>query len=279
MPDMLCRPFQPWSNRFFRPGLFLLIGMIGAGALLAHQLSDGPKSVVPAAPAPVTDPVVATINGEPVSAAEYRLVMERKVSLVYSYFKEHQNLDDHPGYWSESSGANGPLAKLREMTREELVHIKVCQGLAQTKGVARETSFASFQSDFERENTRRAKAKAEKQVIYGPHQYRETSYYYIRFGDLVFKLKQAMARGAELKVTESEIKKFYEENRSLLGDKSLADARRGIVMFLSTKEAEQELDALYASARVEMNEAMLRSIVPRMDPESQDPAKLTAQQR
>ena len=62
------------------------------------------------------------------------------------------------------------------MTREELVLIKVCQGLAKAKGLVQETSFASFQSDFERENARRAKAVTEKEVIYGPRQYREASF-------------------------------------------------------------------------------------------------------
>ena len=66
---------------------------------------------------------------------------------------------------------------------------------------------------------------------------------------------------------------------TLSRNKSLADSRQGILTFLSTKEAEKELDALCASAKVEVNETMLRGIVPRVDPEPQGPTKLTAQQR
>ncbi len=249
-------------------GFPLLMGVAAAVALLVYQLSDGRKASAPgdAAPAPVVDPVVATINGEPVSAGEYRLVMERKVSLVYSYFKEHQNLDDHLGYWSENTGPDSPLAKLRQMTREELVRIKVYQGQAKAKGLIQDATFATFHSDFERENARRALALAARQVVYGPPQYRETSYYYIRFGDLVFKLKQAMAKEIQPQITDAEVAAFYKENKATLGDKSLADSRPGILTFLSTKAAGKQLDALCASAKVDFNEVLIRPIVPRIDP-------------
>ena len=93
--------FQPGATGFSGREFSCSSALAGAGALLVHQLSSGPKSVVPTVPLPIADPVVATVNDQLVTAAEYRLVMERKVALVYSYFKEHQNLDDHLGYWSE----------------------------------------------------------------------------------------------------------------------------------------------------------------------------------
>ena len=116
------------------------------------------------------DPVVAAINDQPVTAAEYRLVMERKVALVYSYFKEHHNI------WTTISviGArapdlDGPLAKLREMTRTELVLIKVCQGLAKAKGCwSRKRALPVSSRTLSVRMPRRAKAVTEKQVIYGP---------------------------------------------------------------------------------------------------------------
>jgi len=243
--------------------------------LAVSQASGGRKSV--SSPAPM-DPVVATINGEPVSAAEYRLVMERKVSLVYSYFKEHQNLDDHLGYWSESSGSDGPLAKLREVIRAELIRIKVCQGLAKKKGLLQDTSFASFQAGYELENARRAKAMTAGQVVYGPPQYRKTALYYIHQGDLDFRLKQAMAREAAPKIMPDEVEKFYQENKASLRDTTPVDARPRIAAFLATQEAEKELAALCASARVEMNEALVRPIVPRADPEPSQPNRITALQ-
>ena len=258
-------PFTKFLTNFGRGSWLRIVFpklVAAAVCLSAWTMANGQESKVQPAPA---DSVVATINSQTVSADEYRLVMERKVAGVYSFFKQQHDVDDHPGYWNESSGPDGPLAKLREMVREELVRIKACQGLAKEKGLVQETSFASFQAGFERENARRSAAKSAGQVIYGPVKYRMASYYYILFGDLVYKLKQSLAKAHEPEITEGEIGKFYEENKAAYGGKPLEDMKKGIVTFLSTKAAEKELEALCASAKVEINEPRLRALVPRFD--------------
>jgi hypothetical protein len=235
----------------------LPVAVVGA-ALLLWRMWGGDFQ----APA---DPVVATINNEAVTAAEYRLVMERKTAEVFGYMKQRYDLDDHPGYWSESTGPEGPLAKLREVVLEELVRIKVCQGLAKEKGLVRETSFAAFQEEFQRENARRSEAKRQGQVVYGPAQYRMAAYYYIRFGDLIYKLTQALAKEGEAQIPEAEIVKFYQENKASYDNKPLAEVRQRILEVLSLKEARKQLKALYASASVKVNEKPLRGLVPRVD--------------
>ena len=245
------------------PGVSFSMLAAGILALLPCQARAGESKE---APAPM-DPIVATINSEPVSAGEYRLIMERKTAEAFSYMKEHYDMDDHLGYWSEKSGAKGPLAKLRELIQEELVRIKVYQGLAKDRGLLKDTSFANFEAEFERENARRKTAKSAGQVVYGPKQYPRTAYYYILYGDLVFKLKQAMSKDLESKIPEVEIGKFYEENKAAFGDKSLADSRQRIVEVLGNKSAEKDLEAACASAKVKVEEPLLRTLVPRMDPE------------
>ena len=213
------------------------------------------------------DPVVATINDQPVTAEEYRLVMERKTAVVFSYFKEHGNLDDHPGYWSESTGAEGPLARLRKVVQEELIRIKVIQGEAKKKGLVGETSFADFKAGFERENARRSAVRQTGGVVYGPTQYRLAAYYYIRLGELDYKLTQALAQSAEAGVTKNDIETFYQENQASLKEAPLDDElQRRIRLVLANQKAEKELANLRASVRVEIKEETLSSIVPRVDP-------------
>jgi len=239
--------------------------MLWAGMMIL--IAGGKADTTPVGPqVEAGDQIVATINDEPVSASEYRLVMRRQVALVYSYFKEHQNLDDHLGYWSESSGPTGPLAKLREMTREELTRIKVYQGLAKEEKILTDATFAAFRTEFEQENARRNEARRAKQAIYGPVQYDMASYYYIRFCDLAYKLKQALAKELASKVTEAEIKNYYQANKASLGDKSLEEMRPGILTALSNLEAERKLEALCKSAKMNVHEDLLKSIVPRSDP-------------
>ena len=234
-----------------------------SAALIPVQIRGDEANITPLS----ADPVVAIINQEEVSAAEYKLVMERKTALVFNYFKTEHNLDDHRGYWSESTGPEGPLAKLRKMTLEELVRIKVCQSLAREKGLIRKNSFADFKAEYEKENIRRAAAKKAGAVIYGPVQYRMPSYYYICFGDLLFKLRKKVAKECEPNIAKAAVDGFFEENKPAFNGKSLEEVRDRIVEALSLKEADKVLDSLCGSAVTEVKTPGLKGIVPRADAE------------
>lgn len=253
-----------------------LLGMliIASAFPVANAAPQEPPASAASESPTIADPVVGTINQEPVTAAEYRMIMERKTSLVYGYFKQEKGLDDHLGYWSESSDPTGPLAKLREMTRDELVRIKVIQGLAKEKGLIADTSFSTIQDDYIRENARRRAALAAGEVVYGPSQYRRLAiYYFIRFGDLRYKLQEALAKEVAPGITEDEIQAYYDESTKTPGAKPLdADLKRRIRDALAENEAKKQIETVQIAARVEMNPDLLRGIVPRVDPVP-DPAR------
>lgn len=214
---------------------------------------------------PADDPTVLTINGEPVSAAEYTLVMHRQTAAVYSHFKQTRDLDDHPGYWSPASGPDGPLAKLRELTLAELVRIKVYQAEARNRGLMKNIDFASFRTAHESENARRLAAKARNEVIYGPPQYRQDVYYYILLGDIAYKVEHAIARELEPAVTGAEIDAFLAEHKEDFKPLSTEDARRRAVEILSLRAAHQKLAGLRSSAVTEVRPESLARISPRPD--------------
>lgn len=256
-----------------QPRKLRIAGLLGALTLGFASLIAGagpqepPVSVTPASP-DAADPVVGTVNREPVSAAEYRMVMERETALVYSYFKREKDMDDHAGYWRETSGPAGPLAQLRERVRDELVRIKVTQALARGKGLIADTSFMRIQHDYTRENARRRAALDVGEVVYGPKQYRSlATYYYVRFGDLRYQLVEALAREAEPGISENEIKAFYDDKTTVDSPPLDAELQKRIRAILAEKQAERQIENLRASARVEMNADLLRPIIPRLDPD------------
>lgn len=237
--------------------------------VLAVTLPDGKQGFAgePGASARSDDRIVLTINNEPVSAGEYKLVMERKIAVVYSLLKRQRNLDDQPGYWSEASGPDGPLAQLKQLTLEELVKMKVYQLLAKEKGLINDTRFSAFLENFERENARRQAAKIAGEVVYGPTRYRLPAYYYICFGDLTYRLTNTLARELEPSISESDIKSFLEKNKASFGDELSPEIRKRILELLSAKAAEMKLRTLCASAHVQVNETVLRTISPRSETE------------
>lgn len=223
------------------------------------------------APAESTLPentTVATINGEPVSAEEYSLVMMRQAPRVYSLLKREKNLDDHLGYWNPDTGPDGPFAKLREMTLEELSKIKVQQAMAKEKGITQDISFVTFREGFQNENQRRKEALANGTVIYGPKQHEESAYYFIRFGDLSYQLKQKVCKETAPAIPEQEIRKFYEEHKdkaAALKDAPFDTVRDRIAEEIAERNFDKQLPALFQSAKVETKEDLIRTLLPRHD--------------
>lgn len=219
----------------------------------------------PAAPAPSEDPTVLTVNGERVSTDEYKVVMRRKTPLVTSHFKQTRDLDDHPGYWSPASGPDGPLARLRELTLEELVRIKVYQAEARARGLMKNIDFASFRDAFEKENARRLAARARNEVIYGPPRYRPEIYYFILFGDVSYKLEHAIAKELEPTLTDTEISGFLAAHEKDFKEVPAEEARGRAVEVLSLRAAQKKLGDLRASAVTEIRPGPLARLTPRPD--------------
>lgn len=234
---------------------------LGASIASAVAADAEPPTSSVAAP----DPLVMTINGDPVTAAEYRLVMRRRIAGIYGQFQRDKNLEDHAAYWSADSGPGGPLAKLREAVAAELVRIKISQALARRHGLADDTSFANFQKQLETENARRAAAAQDGGILYGPQSYRPGAYYYVRLRDLEARLKQTMARAAESRISDAEIERYYADNRASFGKKPIEEIRLGILSALARQKSAAELDRLCAEARVEVAAVQLARITPRSD--------------
>jgi hypothetical protein len=213
------------------------------------------------------DGAVMTINQLPVLPAEYRMVMQRRTAEVHVHFKQIQNRDDGPGYWLDEGAGGTPLQKLRELVEEELVRIKVIQGLAQKHGLLKDAGYDAFLEKLAGENARRKQAVAAKQVIYGPRQYREAAYFYIMLGDLNHKLQSIVAKEPGQAVSDADVTKYYEASKDRVGEKTLADLKPKIVDILQHENYERYLQGLCASARVEADAAALATLVPRIDPQ------------
>lgn len=233
--------------------VFLVLLFLQAVALFAQSAS------------PADDVTILSVNGEPVSAGEYTLVMRRQTALVYAHFKRTRDLDDHAGYWSPDSGPDGPLAKLRELTRAELVRIKIFQSEARSRGLMKNIDFASYRRALEKENTRRVAAKAAGEVVYGPPRYRPDAYYYILFRDVAYKLEHAMAKELEAAVTPAEIDAFVADHAEAFKPLPAEDVRRRATEELALRAAQKKLQDLVASAAIVTNPEALARMTPRAD--------------
>lgn len=207
--------------------------------------------------------VVLRVNGEPVVADEYLLVMERKRAEVYAFFKEHHGLEDDTRYW-ESDGPNSPLARLRELARTELVEIKVQQKMALERGLASDISFREFRAALANENAGRTAALSNNEAIYGPRRFGETAFYYVRLRGLIHRLKHSLA--ASVVIKEEDVESYYVEHSDLFSGRPRDEARADVIERLQLEKAEAVIREAIAAAKVEVFIQALRQMVPRADP-------------
>ncbi|GAB3922676.1 hypothetical protein GCM10029976_011720 [Kribbella albertanoniae] len=147
-----------------------------------------------AAPAPVADgiespfAVVATVNGDPVTAGELGREMAR---------------------------GSGTPEQVRAAALQRLTEIKVQQALLRTKGISNDTSYTGFLRQLDEENQRRAEARRNGAPIYGPASFTEAQYFRYRFDTDVVQLKQQLA-GRDLPTSEKQLRKYYASVRARL---------------------------------------------------------------
>ncbi len=126
--------------------------------------------------------VVATVNGDPVTAGELRREMAR---------------------------GSGPTETIRSRALKSLAEIKVQQALFRAKGIARDTGYAESLRQWEQENERRANAHQAGQPVYGPVTFEEDQYFRYRFDTDVAQLKERLT-GHELPADDGRLRKYFE---------------------------------------------------------------------
>jgi len=175
-----------------------LLAIVAAGLLgliAVVRLASSPKPVY-----------VMTINGEPVDLREYMLLFNRHRSEVYNDFNLKYGAQDSPNFWTTAYGGEVPLDKLKQVTLQDLISIKVQQLQARQRRVVvaltpqgpfipADPSYAAFLANLQRENQRRQAALQKGEAVYGPTQYDEDGFYRYFFSRMVEQLKQQLSQG------------------------------------------------------------------------------------
>ncbi|WP_141505496.1 hypothetical protein [Paenibacillus luteus] len=155
------------------------------------------------------DEIVAKVNGEPIRLGELALLMARKRSETIRYFFDTYQAEDSAEYWTTDYEGERPIDWLKAAALEEAVRIKVQQIIAKDEGIVERIDYTAFREDWQKENERRLKAAEKKELLYGPLQYEENTYYDYLFSNMVLQYKEMLRERDGLSVAEGE--RRYEE--------------------------------------------------------------------
>ncbi|OME87775.1 hypothetical protein BK120_00095 [Paenibacillus sp. FSL A5-0031] len=156
------------------------------------------------------DQTVATINGEPIQASEFMLILKNNyVAKTYNYFSNKYGIYDFKDFWFNVYGDEKPIEYAKKMALKEMVKIKSEQMLTRQYGVINDISYAALLKELEKENKRRKTAVENNQVIYGPKQYSEYQYFSHVFTNNVLELKKILGQ-KKFNMKESDLLDEYE---------------------------------------------------------------------
>lgn len=219
-----------------RKGLWIVFAalLISGGLTAWKSLSNAAQDAVP-------NPVIAWINGEPLTAEELGLSLQRNKASVIKHFKDAYGADDSPDFWETAFNGEVPIQLLKQKSLDESSRIKIQQMLAREKGIVQDISYAGFLGSLEKENNRRKEALQNRQVIYGPAEYSKETYYDKLFSDLVHDLQAKLA--SEWTFPDQEIEAYYEAEKNAKFKKT--DSIRVNALFVpfgkDTKEEARQL--------------------------------------
>lgn len=170
---------------------------------------------------------VCTVNGEKVTAGEFRHHARNLRTIGISAYQAKYGIAYGSDFWSRSFDGNTPMDVLRKNALDTLVQIKISQICARDAGLVSDISYEGFLQAFTVENRRRIEAKRSGELIYGPVQYSEVVYYNYLFTNLEIRLKEYLANTI-FKIGEEQVRQEYEKHKVEYGCSGYVNCRSAI---------------------------------------------------
>jgi len=182
-------------------------------SVLMTAVALGTAAGMKMADKPVDDlAVVATVNGEPVTADWFSRVMFMQRASVHSYFADkYGEVAEDSSFWNTSYNGEKPIDVLRSKALEKCVETKIQQIWLKERGLLDTIDYQSFRRVFQSENERRKQAANEGRAVYGTKQFDEATFFDVYYNDLFHKLKPLV-----VKITDEDLSAYYEQKKHIL---------------------------------------------------------------
>lgn len=194
---------------------------------------------------------VLKVNGDMIGREQYEDAVNKFRAQVISDFNGSVVDDD---FWEDEVNGVSPKQALEELAVRECVETQVLLGLGREEGLTQVLDYNMLVDEMNRENVRRQEAVSRGEAIYGPITYTKDFYLDYVLSNLRIDLLR-IYRDDRLKVSDSELKDYYEVNKQAL-DFSL-NPREVRVKMLSLEVASLDSKTVFEDA---LNEIALNEI-------------------
>ena len=158
--------------------------------------------------------VVATVNGEAITARELKQYALKNKALDVSYFMNKYKTEYTKNFWTTNFKGETPIDKLKKDSLDYGIRLKVQLIMAKQNNVLKDITYDNFMKDLKQENKKKAKALKSNQVVIGAQQYSESNFYDIATSNVISSLKKVLSSAESF--SDDQIKQYYEKNKESL---------------------------------------------------------------
>ena len=189
---------------------FIVVALLAALAVgLLGFLHSHPSSAQ-AAPAPTSavarlgaDEQVATVNGISIPMREFQTFLDKERAATLARYPSGSSAGDGEPFWNRPVDGVTPAGYLTRTALADVVTTTVELQLAAKYKLIADPSYHSFLAAFQAENERRARAIAQRQVVYGPMKYAEANYLDYVTGEYAYELESQLVGDGTLPATDN----------------------------------------------------------------------------
>ncbi|MEC0243811.1 peptidylprolyl isomerase [Paenibacillus dokdonensis] len=190
---------------------------------------------------------------------EFEKAARRQMSGVLSYFHDRYGAAQTAGFWTSSFGGEVPLRMLKQTAMDDAFRMKIRQRIAADEDALGDIGYTGFLRQLEQENARRAKAVANHEIIYGPVQYNEDTYFEYMMTNATTAVKRGMLADLRSHAEEQTLTAFYEQHKQELYQ--TPGSARVLTLSVSFLNADHEADPArkkQADSKLRQAEAKLK---------------------
>lgn len=168
--------------------------------------------------------VVMEVNGEKIGKEEFAFYLD-------FYEREIQKKENEEG---------------KQAAQKFIAEKKIEQQMAFEMGVSESFEFEKLKAQMEEKNAENQDKKQRGKPVYGLLKYNLDQFYGYRYNNAVLKMKEELAKG-ELKITDSEKRAYYEENKETL----FTEHSGGTYIVIEGEDTEETKNRMEILRRVE----------------------------
>lgn len=152
------------------------------------------------------------MDGRLLDNRELQREMQRYRSVIFNTYVQELQITNTSNFWNTEFDGITPLKRLEEKALDALKRLKVQENMLKQKNLWPYGTYEDLLKDRIMNNEKRRIAVKKNEVIYGPVEFSERTFFDYQFSNAVIKLKKLM-EGKEIPVSEKLLIAYFERKK------------------------------------------------------------------